>query len=74
MLGERRLVAPVFTLDGTVDVDLPAGRWTNFPSGEVVGGGRWQRERHGYLSLPLIMRPTWKDRPLAPDEGKEGRT
>jgi alpha-D-xyloside xylohydrolase len=40
-----------------VDYYLPAGRWTNFLSGETVEGGRWQREQHGYLSLPLMVRP-----------------
>jgi alpha-D-xyloside xylohydrolase len=39
MLGERLLVAPVFAPDGTVEYYLPAGRWTNFLSGEVVEGG-----------------------------------
>jgi alpha-D-xyloside xylohydrolase len=57
MLGERLLVAPVFTPDGTVEYYLPSGRWTNFLSGETVEGGRWLRERHGYLSLPLMVRP-----------------
>ena len=57
MLGERLLVAPVFTPDGTVDDYLPSGRWTNFLSGEVVEGGRWLREQHGTLSLPLMVRP-----------------
>jgi alpha-D-xyloside xylohydrolase len=57
MLGERLLVAPVFTPDGTVEYYLPAGRWTNFLSGEVVEGGRWLREQHGTLSLPLMVRP-----------------
>jgi alpha-D-xyloside xylohydrolase len=56
MLGERLLVAPVFAPDGTVDYYLPAGRWTNFLSGETVEGGRWVREQHGYLSLPLMVR------------------
>ncbi len=57
MLGEGLLVAPVFTPDGTVDYYLPAGRWTHFLTGEVVEGGRWVRERHGFLSLPLLARP-----------------
>jgi alpha-D-xyloside xylohydrolase len=57
MLGERLLVAPVFTSSGAVDYYLPAGRWTNFLSGEVVEGGRWLREQHGYLGLPLMVRP-----------------
>lgn len=57
MLGESLLVAPVFSGDGQVDYYLPAGRWTNFLSGQIVDGGRWVREKHGYLSLPLMVRP-----------------
>jgi len=57
MLGGALLVAPVLSAEGVVDYYLPAGRWTNFLSGEVVEGGRWVRERHGYLSLPLMARP-----------------
>lgn len=57
MLGANLLVAPVFTADGTVDYYLPAGRWTRFLTAEVVEGGRWVRERHGFLSLPLLARP-----------------
>ena len=44
MLGESLLVAPVFSYDGMVDYYLPAGRWTNFLTGQVVEGGRWVRE------------------------------
>ncbi len=57
MLGESLLVAPVFRPDGVVEYYLPAGRWTNFLTGAVVEGGRWQRETHDYLSLPLMVRP-----------------
>lgn len=57
MLGESLLVAPIFTSDGTVDYYLPAGRWTHFLSGQVVEGGRWLREQHDFLSLPLLVRP-----------------
>ena len=57
MLGESLLVAPIFTSEGLVDYYLPAGRWTNLLSGQVVEGGRWVRETHGYLSLPLMVRP-----------------
>ena len=39
MLGERLLVAPVFSPDRTVDYYMPQGRWTNFLSGKVVEGG-----------------------------------
>jgi len=57
MFGGSLLVAPVFTPDGSVDYYLPEGRWTNFLDNTVVTGGRWVRERHGYLSLPLLARP-----------------
>jgi alpha-D-xyloside xylohydrolase len=57
MLGGSLLVAPVLSADGVVDYYLPAGRWTNFLTGAVIEGGRWLREQHGYLSLPLMARP-----------------
>ncbi|HWA86103.1 MAG TPA: alpha-xylosidase, partial [Opitutus sp.] len=57
MLGDSLLVAPVFTEDGAVDYYLPAGRWTHLLSGDVQEGGRWHRAQHGYLSLPLFVRP-----------------
>jgi alpha-D-xyloside xylohydrolase len=57
MLGEALLVAPVFRTDGIVDYYLPRGRWTNILSGQIISGGRWVREQHGYLSLPLLARP-----------------
>jgi alpha-D-xyloside xylohydrolase len=57
MLGDRLLVAPVFSSDGTVDFYVPEGRWTDFLSGEEIEGPRWVRQTHGYLSLPLLVRP-----------------
>ena len=57
MLGETLLVAPVFTAEGDVDVYLPEGTWTSLLTGDRVTGPRWVRERHGYLSLPLYVRP-----------------
>jgi alpha-D-xyloside xylohydrolase len=57
MLGDALLVAPVFSPSGTVDYYVPPGRWTHFLTGQVIEGGRWQRETHGYLSLPLLARP-----------------
>ena len=57
MLGDSLLVAPVFAPDGVVDYYLPEGQWTNFFTGEVVAGGRWVREKHGYQSVPLMIRP-----------------
>lgn len=57
MLGDSLLVAPIFRSDGRVEYYLPEGPWTNFLSGEVVEGGRWRRETHDYMSLPLMVRP-----------------
>ncbi len=56
MLGASLLVAPVFNEEGDVDYYLPAGRWTSLMSGEVKVGPRWYRERHGFKSLPLMVR------------------
>jgi alpha-D-xyloside xylohydrolase len=56
MLGADLLVAPVFSADGDVELYLPAGTWTNLLTGEVVTGGGWRRERHGFDSLPLYVR------------------
>jgi alpha-D-xyloside xylohydrolase len=57
MLGDSLLVAPIFSPNGLVEYYLPAGRWTNFLTGEIVEGGRWLREKHGCMSLPLLARP-----------------
>ncbi|WP_028202293.1 alpha-xylosidase [Paraburkholderia nodosa] len=57
LLGESLLVAPVFNAAGDVDFWLPAGRWTHLFTGRPVEGGRWVRERHGFLSLPVYVRP-----------------
>ncbi len=57
MLGPSLLVAPIFRDDGTVSYYLPTGRWTSLISGTVVDGGAWRTESHGYMSLPLMVRP-----------------
>jgi alpha-D-xyloside xylohydrolase len=57
LLGDALLVAPVFNAVGDVDFYLPAGRWTHLFSGQQIEGGRWVRERHGFMSLPLFVRP-----------------
>ena len=56
MLGGNLLVAPVFRKDGEVEYYLPDGCWTHLLSGRRVQGGHWQKERHGFLSLPLMVR------------------
>jgi alpha-D-xyloside xylohydrolase len=56
MLGSSLLVAPVFNAEGIVQFYLPDGNWTNFFTGEVVAGGRWVTEQHGFDSIPLYVR------------------
>ncbi len=57
-LGESLLVAPVFTDSGEVDFYLPGeGRWTHLLTGEKRVGGRWYRETHDFMSLPLYVAP-----------------
>jgi alpha-D-xyloside xylohydrolase len=56
-LGGSLLVAPIFSEEGIVDYYLPAGRWTQLLTGKVQEGGRWYRESHGFLSLPLLVKP-----------------
>lgn len=57
MLGESLLVAPVFAADGGVTYYVPEGCWTNYLTGEAITGGRWVREQHNALSVPLLVRP-----------------
>jgi len=57
MLGDSLLVAPIFSPNGKVDYYLPEGRWTNFLTGQVTEGGKWVHETHGYMSLPLMVKP-----------------
>jgi alpha-D-xyloside xylohydrolase len=57
MLGESLLVAPVFNAEGDVEVYVPEGTWTHLLTGAKVTGPRWVRERHGFDSLPLLVRP-----------------
>ncbi|MFI6105519.1 alpha-xylosidase [Streptomyces sp. NPDC051310] len=57
MLGPDLLVAPVFTAEGEVEFYLPGGVWTHLLTGETVSGPGWRRERHGFDSLPLYVRP-----------------
>lgn len=56
MLGDSLLVAPVFNADSMAEYYLPAGTWTNYLTGEEREGGKWYREKHGYLSIPLFVK------------------
>lgn len=57
MLGDSLLVAPIFDEDGRVTYYLPQGTWTHLLTGESVEGGSWRKETHGFMSLPLFVRP-----------------
>jgi alpha-D-xyloside xylohydrolase len=57
MLGDDLLVAPVLSETGTVTFYVPDGLWTDFLSGEQIQGSRWVTQTHGYLSVPLLVRP-----------------
>jgi alpha-D-xyloside xylohydrolase len=56
MLGDDLLVAPVMSADGEVEFYLPDGEWTSLLTGKKLSGGRWHREQHDFLSLPLYVR------------------
>lgn len=57
MLGPDLLVAPVFSDAGHVTYYVPEGTWTHYLTGRTVTGPRWVSERHGFLGLPLLVRP-----------------
>ncbi len=56
MLGDRLLVAPVFDEEGRVDYYLPEGDWYSLITDEKLEGGAWRCEKHGFMSLPLLVR------------------
>ncbi|MCR4902454.1 MAG: alpha-xylosidase [Butyrivibrio sp.] len=58
MLGSDILVAPVFNDKSIAQYYLPAGRWTNFLTGEkrILKAGAWQKEKQGYLEVPMWVR------------------
>lgn len=57
MLGDAIMVAPVLNPEGEAAFYLPEGRWTHLLTGEAVEGGKWRRETHGFMSLPVYVRP-----------------
>lgn len=56
MLGDSLLVAPIFNDQSMAEYYLPEGTWTFFLNGEEKEGGKWYREKHGYLSIPLYVK------------------
>ena len=58
MFGPDILVAPVFNDKSIAQYYLPAGKWTNFLTGEErhIQCGSWQQEEQGYLQVPMWVR------------------
>lgn len=56
MFGDHLMVAPIFNEEGIAEYFLPDGNWTNFLTGERVKGGRWIKEYHDYLSIPVFVK------------------
>ncbi|WP_133014865.1 alpha-xylosidase [Clostridium cuniculi] len=56
MLGESILVAPIFNDENEAKYYLPEGKWTNFITGRKYEGGRWIKEKHDYLSIPMMIK------------------
>ena len=56
MLGGSLLVAPIFREDNIAEYYLPEGTWTHLLTGQTVSGGRWQRGKFDFFSLPLFVR------------------
>ena len=56
MLGDSLLVAPIFNDQSMAEYYLPEGTWTSLLTGEVKEGGKWYKEKQGYLSIPLYVR------------------
>lgn len=57
MMGDSLLVAPVFKESGEVEYYLPEGKWFNILTDQEVEGGKWKKEKHGYFTMPLLVRP-----------------
>jgi alpha-D-xyloside xylohydrolase len=57
MLGDRVLVAPVFTASGETSYYLPAGTWTHLQTGATVRGPGWVHEVCDFTTVPVYVRP-----------------
>ncbi len=56
MLGDSLLVAPIFNDKSMAEYYLPEGTWTSVLDDSVKEGGKWYKEEHGYLSIPLYAK------------------
>ncbi len=57
MLGDRLLVAPVFTATGETSYYIPAGAWTHLQTGATVRGPAWVHEVCDFQTVPVFVRP-----------------
>jgi alpha-D-xyloside xylohydrolase len=57
MLGDRLLVAPVFTASGETSYYLPTGIWTHLLSGATVRGPGWVNDVCDFQTVPVFVRP-----------------
>lgn len=56
MFGDNILVAPILNDQGTAEFYLPAGKWTDIISGEVLEGGRFCKKKYDYFGLPCLAK------------------
>lgn len=58
MLGDKYLVAPVFNPDSRAEYYLPAGKWQNYFTGQILElkCGKWFIETVDYFTIPLFRR------------------
>ncbi len=57
MLGDNLLCAPVMNAEGTADVYLPEGKWTDIITGEIFEGGRYVHRTCSFLEMPILAKP-----------------
>jgi len=57
MLGDRLLVAPVFTASGETSYYLPSGTWTHLQTGATVRGPGWVTDVCDFQTVPAFVRP-----------------
>jgi alpha-D-xyloside xylohydrolase len=57
MLGDRLLVAPVFSASGETSYYIPDGTWTHLQTGARVRGPRWIHEVCDFDTVPVYVRP-----------------
>ena len=56
MLGSALLIAPVMNEQSTTEVYLPAGRWLDHWSGELLHGPLWVRKTVALEEMPIYVR------------------